>query len=169
MKAESMHKPVANYEITFVDKDYVEIEFFTNIKEKQKKEENSDDPITFYEYDHFLVKVRNRSNLIEQLNNNYEAWLQYAIKHDNREHIPTEYELIKMQYDEYEPLDRPSVLKEMRDLDPALEEELLNLLIDSRQLMDQLRDNPSTVFKSGFRVPTVSEKLKLFKEKRKDI
>lgn len=81
----------------------------------------------------------------------------------------TEYEMVEMQYREYDPLDKPSVLKEMRDLDPALEEELLNLLIESRQLMDQLRDNPSTVFKSGFRVPTVSEKLKLFKEKRKDI
>lgn len=81
----------------------------------------------------------------------------------------TEYEMVEMQYREYEPLDKPSVLKEMRELDPALEEELLNLLIDSRKLMDQLRDNPSEVYRTGFRVPTVSEKLKLFKEKRKDI
>lgn len=167
MKAESMQSPVANYEITFIDKEYVEIEFFTNIKEKQKKEENSDNPITFYEYDHFLVKVRNRSNLIEQLNNNYEAWLQYAIKHDDREHIPTEYELIKMQYDEYEPLDRPSILREMKAIDPALPEELMNLLIESRQLMDSLSEDIVVFNRSLFNLPFVSEKLKQFKEKRK--
>lgn len=81
----------------------------------------------------------------------------------------TEYEMVEMQYREYDPLDKPSVLKEMRDLDPALEEELLNLLIESRQLMDQLREESTVVYKTKSRVPTVSEKLKLFKEKRKDI
>lgn len=78
MKAESMHKPVANYEITFVDKDYVEVEFFYNIQEKQIKEENSENVVISYVYDYHRIKIKNRNNLIDQLNKNYDQWLKFA-------------------------------------------------------------------------------------------
>lgn len=76
MRAESLQKPVANYEITFIDRDYVEVEFFNNIVEKQKQDE--DNTVTVYEFDHYRIKIRNRSNLIDQLNQNYEQWLKLA-------------------------------------------------------------------------------------------
>lgn len=86
MKAESLQKPVANYEITFIDKDYVEVEFFSNIQEKKIKENNSENMIVSYVYDYHRIKIRNRSNLIDQLNKNYDQWLKFA---EEKERIST--------------------------------------------------------------------------------
>lgn len=80
----------------------------------------------------------------------------------------TEYEMVEMQYKEYKPLDHPSILKEMEQIDPAMSEELVNLLIQSRQLMDSLSAG-SGVSKTKFALINVSEKLRLFKEKRRDV
>lgn len=171
MKVESMQSPVAKFEITLIDKDFVEVDFFTNIQKKQRKSnENSDAIIEYYEYDNYKIRIRNRFNLESQIDTHYDEWLQYAISNDDREHIPTEYEVVKMQYDEYEPLDRPSFLKEMRDIDPALEEELINLLIESRKLMETLSgEQPVTMnVKLSSRTITVSDKLKQFKDKKKN-
>lgn len=170
MKVESMQSPVAKFEITLIDKDFVEVDFFTNIQKKQRKSnENSDTVVEYYEYDNYKIKIRNRFNLESQIDTHYDEWLQYAISKDDREHIPTEYEVVKMQYDEYEPLDRPSFLKEMRDIDPALEEELINLLIESRKLMETLSAEQPVArnLKLSSRTIIVSDKLKQFKDKKK--
>lgn len=157
MRAESLQKPVANYEITFIDRDYVEVEFFNNIVEKQKQDE--DNTVTVYEFDHYRIKIRNRSNLIDQLNQNYEQWLQYAISQDpNTE--PTELEIAMAQYAEYDELDIPTVIEEMRLQDPSLAEEFINMRIELRKF---IYNSDSAVTTYSVNVQEESDELKKFK------
>ena len=171
MKVESLQKPVANYEITFIDKEYVEVDFFTNIEKKQRKEnEDSDKMIDYYEYDNYKIKVRNRFNLESQIDTHYDEWLKYAIANDDREHIPTEYEIIKMQYDEYEGMDTPSTIEEMKLQDPALATEYLNMMIELRGLMYTLSvSGTQSVGYATIHIPAPSQALKEFKNRFKRV
>lgn len=171
MKAESLQKPVANYEITFIDKEYVEVDFFSNIEKKQRKEnEDSDKMIDYYEYDNYKIKVRNRFNLESQIDTHYDEWLKYAIANDDREHIPTEYEIIKMQYSEYKGMDTPSTIEEMKLQDPALATEYLNMMIELRGLIYTLSASETQqVGYTAIQLPTPSKALKEFKNRFKRV
>lgn len=164
MKAESLQKPVANYELTFIDTDNVEIEFFDNIKTTTKQDEHSKEPVTVYEYDYYRIKVRNRNGLIDQLNKNYSEWLKYAISLDTSEQTLSDLEIVKAQYSEYDSMDIPSVIKEMELQDPALAEEFLNMRIEFRGLIYTLgaSEHQATGY-SSISVPKPSEALKKFK------
>lgn len=113
MKAESMQSPVNKYKITVIDKYNAEVEFFDNIQEKQKKQDNSEDLVTVYEYNYYRINIRNRPNLSEQLNNNYDEWLQYAKNLDPSEYVPSDLEIAKLQYKEYSVLDTPLNFEKM--------------------------------------------------------
>lgn len=174
MKVESMQSPVAKFEITFLNRDYVEIDFFTNVEKKQKKgNENSEKLIDYYEYDNYKIKVRNRANLIDIIDSNYNQWLQYAIKNDDREHIPTELELVQIEYAEWETMDTPSTVEEMKQQDPAMAEEFLNMMIELRSLIYTLSTDVQPLAEDravGFAaltIPQPSEKLKEFKNRFK--
>lgn len=167
MKVESMQSPVARYEITFIDKEYAEVDFFTGIQKKQrKKDESSEEMIEYYEYDNYKIRVRNRANLTSQLDSNYDQWLQYAMANDDREHIPTELELVQLEYAEWETMDTPSTIEEMKQQDPAMAEEYLNMMIEMRGLIYTLSaSNRLAVGYSAVHIPKPSKPLEEFKNK----
>lgn len=80
--------------------------------------------------------------------------------------MTTDLDRVRAQYNEYKPLDTPSILQEMYEIDPSLKDELIRLLIDSRKLMDQLSEDTTKV-KEVFKLHDVSKELELFKNKRK--
>lgn len=170
MKAESMQSPVSKYKITAKDKYNVEVEFFANIQEKQKKQDNLEELITVYEYNYYRITIRNRPNLSEQLENNYDEWLQYAISLDPSEYVPSTLEIVQSQYKEYEGMDTPSTIEEMKLQDPAMAEEYIGMMIELRGLIYTLSAQESQpVGYALINIPTPSEKLKKFKNRFKKI
>lgn len=169
MKAESLQKPIANYTLTFIDKNYVEVEFFDNIQTKTKQEEGSKEPITIYEFDHYRITIRNRHDLENQIKTNYNEWLQYAIsKDDSVERIPTELEIVQAQYKEYEGMDTPSTIEEMKQVDPAMATEYLNMMIELRNLIYTLSaQEKQSVGYTSIHIPVPSKNLEAFKNKFK--
>lgn len=78
----------------------------------------------------------------------------------------TNLEVVQHQYKEYEGMDTPSVIKEMNAQDPAIAEELLNMLIELRGLIYAL--SVSDGHRSGFsaiHIPKPSKALIEFKER----
>lgn len=132
MKAESMQSPANKFKITIKDKYNVEVEFFANIQEKQKKQntqDNSEELITVYEYNYYRITIRNRPNLSEQIENNYDEWLQYAISLDPSEYVPSDLEIAKAQYREYSVLDTPLNFEKM---------ETQGILAEYKTMMNEL-------------------------------
>lgn len=80
MKAQSLDKPTAPYELTFLKNDKVDVELFTNIKEVEKVtiETEKDVKEKSFEYDYYRFEVQNRPNLIDSLNSNFDGWIEYA-------------------------------------------------------------------------------------------
>lgn len=76
MKAESMDKPVASFEVTFLKDDNIFIEFFRDIVSKEREE--NDEKLEYFEYDYYTLKIKNREGIIEELKNNEDKWLQIA-------------------------------------------------------------------------------------------
>lgn len=94
MKAESTIKPVNQFEIEDKGNGYVDIRFFQNITTKQKKQEDDDKNI-IYQYEEYLLEnIRKREGLQKQIENNYQIWLDKAIKKENEPKPETDKEKI---------------------------------------------------------------------------
>lgn len=81
----------------------------------------------------------------------------------------TELEIIQAQYSEYKGMDTPSTIEEMKQQDPALATEFVNMLIELRQLAYSLNSSLQSTGFSAIRIPQPSKALKEFLEKRKTI
>ena len=82
----------------------------------------------------------------------------------------TNLEIVQSQYSEYEGMDTPSTLEEMRLQDPSLATEYLNMMIELRGLIYTLSASEAqSVGYAAIRLPVPSEKLKQFKDKFKRI
>ena len=78
----------------------------------------------------------------------------------------TNLEIVQAQYAEYEGMDTPSTLEEMKQQDPALAIEYLNMMIELRGLIYTLSaSEQQAVGYSTISIPTPSESLKKFKNK----
>ena len=78
----------------------------------------------------------------------------------------TNLEIVQAQYKEYESLDTPSVIEEMKQQDPSLAAELINMLIELRGLIYTLSASEiQAVGYAAIHIPQPSEKLKMFKNK----
>ena len=79
-------------------------------------------------------------------------------------------EIVQSQYSEYEGMDTPSTLEEMRLQDPSLDTEYLNMMIELRGLIYTLSvSGTQSVGYAAIQLPVPSEKLKQFKDKFKRI
>ena len=80
----------------------------------------------------------------------------------------TNLEIVQAQYKDYEGMDTPSTLEEMKQQDPALATEYLNMMIELRGLIYTLSTSETqTVGYAILPIPQPSEKLKEFKNKFK--
>ena len=78
----------------------------------------------------------------------------------------TNLEIVQAQYRDYEGMDTPSTLEEMKQQDPAIAEEYLNMMIELRGLIYTLSaSEQQPVGYSTISIPTPSESLKKFKNK----
>lgn len=78
----------------------------------------------------------------------------------------TNLEIVQAQYKEYESMDTPSVVEEMKQQDPSLAAELINMLIELRGLIYTLSASEiQVVGYAAIHIPQPSEKLKMFKNK----
>ena len=78
----------------------------------------------------------------------------------------TNLEIVQAQYKEYESMDTPSVVEEMKQQDPSLAAELINMLIELRGLIYTLSASEiQAVGYAAIHIPQPSEKLKMFKNK----
>ena len=79
-------------------------------------------------------------------------------------------EIVQSQYSEYEGMDTPSTLEEMRLQDPSLATEYLNMMIELRGLIYTLSASEAqSVGYAAIQLPVPSEKLKQFKDKFKRV
>ena len=80
----------------------------------------------------------------------------------------TNLEIVQAQYKDYEGMDTPSTLEEMKQQDPALATEYLNMMIELRGLIYTLSTSETqAVGYAILPIPQPSEKLKEFKNKFK--
>ncbi|MFR9019943.1 MAG: hypothetical protein ACLVH8_09600, partial [Fusobacterium sp.] len=80
----------------------------------------------------------------------------------------TNLEIVQAQYNEYEGMDTPSTLEEMKQQDPALATEYLNMMIELRGLIYTLSvSETQTVEYAVLPIPQPSLALKEFKNKFK--
>ena len=78
----------------------------------------------------------------------------------------TNLEIVQAQYRDYEGMDTPSTLEEMKQQDPALVAEYLNMMIELRGLIYTLSTSEQQpVGYTAIQIPTPSESLKNFKNK----
>ena len=79
-------------------------------------------------------------------------------------------EIVQSQYSEYEGMDTPSTLEEMRLQDPSLATEYLNMMIELRGLIYTLSvSGTQSIGYAAIQLPVPSEKLKQFKDKFKRV
>lgn len=84
------------------------------------------------------------------------------------EESATNLEIVQAQYNEYEGMDTPSTLEEMKQQDPALAEEYLNMMIELRGLIYTLSvSETKAVGYAVLPIPQPSLALKEFKNKFK--
>ena len=82
----------------------------------------------------------------------------------------TNLEVVQSQYSEYEGMDTPSTLEEMRLQDPSLATEYLNMMIELRGLIYTLSvSGTQSIGYAAIQLPVPSEKLKQFKDKFKRV
>ena len=80
----------------------------------------------------------------------------------------TNLEIVQAQYKDYEGMDTPSTLEEMKQQDPALATEYLNMMIELRNLIYTLSTSETqAVGYTAIHIPEPSNKLKEFKNKFK--
>lgn len=80
MQIESTIKP-GKFKIDEVENGKCTVLFFDNIVEENTEIENKENTIK-YVYDMYKVAAQYRENLAEEIENNYEKWLQFAKKED---------------------------------------------------------------------------------------
>lgn len=79
-------------------------------------------------------------------------------------------EIVQSQYSEYEGMDTPSTLEEMKQQDPALATEYLNMMIELRGLIYTLSASEAqSVGYAAIQLPTPSKALKEFKDRFKRV
>ena len=79
-------------------------------------------------------------------------------------------EIVQSQYSEYEGMDTPSTLEEMRLQDPSLATEYLNMMIELRGLIYTLSvSGTQSVGYAAIQLPTPSKALKEFKNRFKRV
>lgn len=79
-------------------------------------------------------------------------------------------EIIQAQYAEYDGMDTPSTLEEMKQQDPALATEYLNMMIELRGLIYTLSATETqAVGYAAIQLPTPSKALKEFKDRFKRV
>ena len=84
------------------------------------------------------------------------------------EDVATNLEGVQKQYSEYESMDTPSTLEEMKQQDPSLVAEYINMMIELRGLIYTLSaSGTKAVGYAAIHIPEPSEKLKEFKNKFK--
>ena len=82
----------------------------------------------------------------------------------------TTLEVVQAQYREYEDMDTPSTLEEMKQQDPAMAEEYIRMMIELRGLIYTLSTSEAQpVGYSALPIPVPSQALKNFKNKFKKI
>ena len=82
----------------------------------------------------------------------------------------TNLEVVQSQYSEYEGMDTPSTLEEMKQQDPALATEYLNMMIELRGLIYTLSASEAqAVGYAAIQLPTPSQALKEFKDRFKRV
>ena len=82
----------------------------------------------------------------------------------------TNLEVVEAQYKEYEGMDTPSTLEEMKQQDPALATEYLNMMIELRGLIYTLSASEAqAVGYAAIQLPTPSKALKEFKNRFKRV
>ena len=82
----------------------------------------------------------------------------------------TTLEVVQAQYREYEDMDTPSTLEEMKQQDPAMATEYINMMIELRGLIYTLSASEAQpVGYSALPIPLPSQALKNFKNKFKKI
>ena len=80
----------------------------------------------------------------------------------------TNLEIVQVQYKEYEGMDTPSTLEEMKQQDPAMATEYINMMIELRGLIYTLSASESQpVGYAALPIPQPSKALKEFKNKFK--
>lgn len=80
----------------------------------------------------------------------------------------TNLEIVQAQYKDYEGMDTPSTLEEMKQQDPALATEYLNMMIELRNLIYTLSASETqAVGYTAIHIPEPSNKLKEFKNRFK--
>ena len=78
----------------------------------------------------------------------------------------TNLEIVQAQYRDYEGMDTPSTLEEMKQQDPTMAEEYLNMMIELRGLIYTLSTSEQQpVGYTAIQIPMPSESLKNFKNK----
>ena len=78
----------------------------------------------------------------------------------------TNLEIVQAQYRDYEGMDTPSTLEEMKQQDPAMVTEYINMMIELRNLIYTLSaSEQQPVGYTAIQIPTPSESLKNFKNK----
>lgn len=75
MKTESYSKP-NKFKIEFLKNGRVSVLFFDNISKVTENFENEE--IEKYKYEMYRITLNNRTNLAEDIENNYDTWLQFA-------------------------------------------------------------------------------------------
>lgn len=82
----------------------------------------------------------------------------------------TNLEVVQSQYSEYEGMDTPSTIEEMKLQDPALATEYLNMMIELRGLIYTLSASEAqSVGYAAIQLPTPSQALKEFKNRFKRV
>ena len=85
--------------------------------------------------------------------------------------LTTDYDRVQAQYREYEGMDTPSTIKEMKLQDPALSEEYVTMMIELRTLMyslqkqKQVRARTIALVEKEIDIPHASKALETFKNK----
>lgn len=123
MKAESTIKPVAPFKIENIGEEYVNIRFYTDVIKKEVIDEEDDTEI--WQYNEYLLQnIRNRLGLKENIETNYDSWLQMAIEKENEPKPETERE--KML----------SLEKENKQLGIKISEREIQEIIQGQQISD---------------------------------
>ena len=82
------------------------------------------------------------------------------------EDVATVLETVQFQYKEYEGMDTPSTVEEMKQEDPVMADEFIKMLIELRGLIYTLNaQDMQPVGYSSIHIPVPSEKLKQFKNR----
>lgn len=121
MQAESTIRPASPFEIENNGKTSI-VKLYTNIQKVEDTAEEED--TTKYIYDEYLIEVPSRANLEVNVQENYDEWLELAIKKENQPKPETPKEkMLRLE-------------KENKQLGVDLSEREINEIIQGIQISD---------------------------------